>query len=481
MKTDTQVWQPALRFLSTDNAEEIHSTAMEILEDIGQRVMHPEAIELLKTAGCEIEGDTVKISSELVKQCVESAPKNISVFNREGEPAMDLGGRRAYFGTGSDLNNTLDSVSGDRHKSLLEDVRRVARVCDALPNIDFVMSSAHPSDIPPERAFLESFFAMVSNTSKPTVATAAGRKDLAGIWEIARIVRGGGGNLKDKPYFVYYGEPVSPLRHSFDSLDKLLFCAEKAIPAIYSPAPISGSTAPVTIAGHIAQGLAECFCGLAIHQLRNPDAPFLMGMGAAVLDMQTGQCSYNAPEYLMAYMGTIEMSHYYNLPSWGYAGTSDSQVPDGQATFEAGLLSFLSTFAGANLNHDVGYLDFGLTGSLEMMVISNEQIGMIRRMKQGIPVNKDTLAIDAIREAAPKANFLTHKHTRKHLRKTQWRPEITNRLGYDGWIKAGKPTYVGRAAKKLGDILDTHKPIPLPNDMAQEIEKSVLKSWRAEA
>jgi trimethylamine--corrinoid protein Co-methyltransferase len=140
----------------------------------------------------------------------------------------------------------------------------------------------------------------------------------------------------------------------------------------------------MTVAGHVVQGLAECFFGLVIHQLTAPGAPFLMGMGAAVLDMATSQCSYNAPEYLMAYMGMVEMSHYFDIPNWGYAGTSDAQIPDGQATFEAGLLTYLSTAAGSNLNHDVGYLDFGLTGSLEMIVIMDEVIDQIRRIQKGI-------------------------------------------------------------------------------------------------
>ncbi len=212
-------------------------------------------------------------------------------------------------------------------------------------------------------------------------------------------------NLRAKPYAIYYGEPVSPLQHAVESVDKLLFCAEKSMPVIYSPAPIAGSTAPMTIAGHVAQGLAECFCGLVIHQLKTPGAPFIMGMGPAVLDMATAQCSYNAPEYLLSYIAIIEMSHFYNLPNWGYAGTTDSQIPDEQATFEAGLETFIAEMAGSNLNHDVGYLDFGRTGSLDMIIILNEVIDQVRRLYRGIPVNDDTLALDVIREVGVGRKF----------------------------------------------------------------------------
>jgi trimethylamine--corrinoid protein Co-methyltransferase len=335
------------------------------------------------------------------------------------------------------------------------------------------MSFAHPSDFPPKRAYLLSFQTMAANSSKPIVCTADSRSDLNEVWEIARILREDEDHLRSKPYAIYYGEPVSPLQFPFASVDKLLFCAEKFMPVIYSPAPIAGSTAPMTIAGHVAQGLAECFCGLVIHQLKAKGAPFIMGVGPAVLDMATAQCSYNAPEYLLAYLTLVEMGHHYNLPNWGYAGTSDSQIPDEQATFEAGLLTFLSEMAGSNLNHDVGYLDFGRTGSLEMIVTLDEIIDQVRRLYRGIPVNDDMLAVDVIREVGPSGDFLSHPHTLKHLMSTQWRPDLISRLGFEKWQAKGSTTLMGRAQKKLQQIMQEHQPVPIPADRAQEIQERV--------
>jgi trimethylamine--corrinoid protein Co-methyltransferase len=314
---------------------------------------------------------------------------------------------------------------------------------------------------------------MAANSVKPIVCTAADRSDLSEIWEIGRILRNGEEALKAKPYAVYYGEPVSPLQHAVESVDKLLFCAEKSMPVIYSPAPIAGSTAPMTVAGHVAQGLAECFCGLVIHQLKTSGAPFIMGMGPAVLDMATAQCSYNAPEYLLSYIAIIEMSHFYNLPNWGYAGTTDSQIPDAQAAFEAGLETFIAEMAGSNLNHDVGYLDFGRTGSLDMIIILNEIIDQVRRLYRGIPVNEDTLALDVIREVGSDGNFLVHRHTLEHLQSTQWRPKLINRTGYEKWEASGRISLLQRAQQKLQQILQEHRPIPIPADKARIIQKRV--------
>jgi trimethylamine---corrinoid protein Co-methyltransferase len=466
-------FSPRLNFLSEADKPKLYQAALTLLDEVGMKIQHPEAISVLEAAGCRVDEGWVKIPSQRVEQAIRSAPSNIPIFNREGKQVMDVGGRRSYFGTGSDLENMVDGETLERRPSTLEDIATAARLCDALDNVDFIMSCGYPHDVHPERANLESFSAMVKHSLKPIVTIAVDRADLTEIWEISKIVRGGEETLRAKPYSIHYTEPISPLKHPRSSLNKLLFCAKTGMPVIYSPAPIAGSTAPMTIAGHVVQGLAESLCGLVIHQLKTEGAPFLMGMGPAVLDMATTQCTYNAPEYLMAYMAAVEMSRYLDLPNWGYAGTSDAQIPDGQATFEAGLLTFMSAAAGSNLNHDLGYLDFGLTGSLEMIVILNEIIDQIRRIQRGIPVDDDQIGLSVIAETVQTGHFLTHPHTLKHLRSTQWRPLLMNRHGYSRWNSMGRTSLLERARIRMQGLLDTHEPKPLAPEILAAIETRV--------
>ena len=471
---DSLLQRPALTFLTEDGKEKIHQTALKILAEIGMQVMHEEALDLLIHAGCTVDQQgRVKIPSVIVDKALRSAPGSIRIYDRNGEPAMDLGADRSYFGTGSDLLYSHDPGGSSRHRSLLQDVRRGALVCDALSNIDFIMSFAHPSDVPPRKAYLKGFQAMAESSTKPIVCTAEGRGDLEKIWEIALILRGAETEARSKPYFIHYAEPTSPLKHPFDSLDKLLFCAEKGIPVVYSPAPMAGATAPITIPGHVAQGLAECLCGLVIHQLKRRESPYIMGVGPAVMDMTTAQSSYNAPEYYLGYVAYVEMTHHYNLPSWGYAGTSDSQLPDEQASFEAGMCTLFSSLTGANLNHDVGYLDFGRTGSLEMIVLCDEMIGMMRRLRRGMSIDEEALAEDVIREAGLKGDYLSHAHTMKHFSDIQWRPALLNRKGYDRWKQGGSKTLLERARERLHKILETHQPLPIPAEKARAIAQLV--------
>ena len=463
-----------LTYLSDADKTAIYEAALEIIGSIGMRVLHPEALELLRATGCGVTGpDLVTIPRELVEKARSTAPAMIEVFDRAGEHAMSLGRHNSYFGTGSDLMSTYDIETGERRPSALADVARAARLCDALPNIDFVMSCAHPNDIEPRRSYLESFKAMVSNTTKPMVMTSEHAGDLAVMCAVAEALRGGPDELAAKPYFTVYLEPVSPLSHPVESIDKLLFCADHGIPAIYSPAPLAGGTAPITVAGHTCQGVAESLFGLVIHQLRKPGAPFLFGIGPAVLDMATSQSSYNAPEYLMTFLCQIEMARWLDLPNWGYGGTSDSQVVDAQAGMEIGELAFLCLAAGSNLNHDVGYLDFGLTASLELIVIVDEYISLNRKLFAGVEVTPATLAVDVVRDVGPGGDFLAHRHTAKNVRTAQWRPTIINRQGHVRWAEEGGLDLAEKARRKALKLLEMHEPAPLPAELAARIDALV--------
>jgi trimethylamine--corrinoid protein Co-methyltransferase len=463
-----------LTYLSETDKAAIYEAALEIMETVGQRVHHAGALELLRDAGCTVtEPDLVCVPRKLVEQARATAPNMIEVFDRTGAPAMSLGGYNAYFGNGSAVTSVYDVDTGEHRPTVLGDGVEAARLCDALPMIDFVMAYAHPGGVDPHVALLESFRAMAVNTTKPLVAVAENAADLEVMWRIACELRGGAEELRAKPYFALYVEPTSPLRHPVESVDKLMLCADWGVPAVYSTSPLAGGTAPITVAGHIAQGTAESLFGLVIHQLRKPGAPFLFGIGPAVLDMGTMQSAYNAPEYLMGYLCAIEMARWLDVPNWGYAGTTDSQVIDAQAGMEAAELTFLSLAAGSNLNHDIGYIDYGMTASLELIVIMDEYLALNRRIFAGVEVTPETLAVDTIRQVGPGGDFLGSKHTAKHVRTAQWRPTIINRQGYVRWQEEGGLDLREKARFKALKILETHRPEPLAADTAARIDALV--------
>jgi len=462
-----------IAYLTDDDKAAIYEAALEIMVTIGQRVHHPEALELLRAAGAEVEDDLVKVPRELVEKARRTALPVVDVYGRTGDHAMALGRTNSYFGNGSAVTSVYDLETGEHRPTTLADGVMAARLCDALPQVDFVMAYAHPGDHDPHVALLESFRVMVKNTTKPLCVVAENRRDLEVMTDVAAAVRGGHAELAAKPYFVLYLEPTSALNHPVESMDKLLFCADHSIPAIYSPAPLAGGTAPITIAGQVAQGTAESLFGLVIHQLRKPGAPFLFGIGPAVLDMATSQSSYNAPEYLMGYVCAVELARWLDLPNWGYAGTTDAQVIDAQAGMESAELTLLSLAVGSNLNHDLGYLDFGMTGSLDLVVLTDEFLALNRKLFAGVEVTPETLAVDVVRDVGPGGDFLSHRHTAKNVRKAQWRPTIINRQGHVRWEEEGGLDLKEKARLKALKLLAEHEPAPLDTAVAARIDELV--------
>ena len=274
--------------------------------------------------------------------------------------------------------------------------------------------------------------------------------------------------MAERPTLLLYSEPSTPLQHSRDATDKMLFCARARIPVTHSPAPMMGGTAPVTLAGAVALGNAEALSSLVMHQLQQPGAPFLYGHGVHHLDMKEMVSVYGAPEFQLARVMAAEMGRFYGLPVWGYSGHSDSKVLDGQAAADAQFSVLVALLAGTNLNHDVGYLESGLAVSPEYIVLTDEIIRMTRAFVAGVQFDDDALAVEAIAAVGPGGEFLSHDHTLRHWREL-WVPHFFDRQRLDKWREAGSPILNDRLREYTIDLMNSHRPPPLPAAVESEI------------
>jgi len=288
---------------------------------------------------------------------------------------------------------------------------------------------------------------------------------------------GGMEALRLNPTLVLYSEPSTPLKHSETATGKLLFMAEAGLPIVHSPAPMMGGTAPVTLAGAVALGNAEVLSSLVMHQLKRPGAPFVYGQGLHHMDMKTMISVYGAPEYQLARVLVMELGRYYHLPTWGYAGHSDSCAMDEQAAIDSAFSVLVALMTGTHLAHDVGYLEAGLTTSPEMIVLTAENISMMRAFMKGVTLDAETLALDVIHAVGPGGDFLTHKHTLKHFRE-MWQPTLISRQRMEDWLSGGKKRLGERLREKTLSLMAEHKPEPLPNAVRAEIDY-ILKEGSA--
>ena len=475
---------PTIRMLSDEQVEAIHHTSLDILSRTGIVMKNEAGRELLLEAGAWESEGRIKLPPHLVMDAIASAPPRIPMFNRLGELTMPLeagAGRPppVFFGPGSDCPFTIDVETGERRKATAEDVRRIAQLCDGLDQIDFIMSMGTPSDVPPLDHYLYSFINMIRGSVKPNVYTANNRGDMEDMYRIACAVAGGETELREKPFMMLYAEAISPLLFNDESVDKLLFCAEKGIPVTYPPSPNTGGGGPITLAGALALGNAECLVGLVLTQLVRPGTPFLYGMNTAALDMKSAIVSYGSPEWPLGMAACTDLARYYNLPVWGTAGATDSKVVDAQAGIEATVSVMTAFLTRCNLVHDVGYIEYGTTSSMEMLVVVDEIIREVRYVMGGVEVSQRTLAREAIHRAKPGGGFLSDDHTLDNWKWAQWRPALIDRMRYDRWVEAGRQDMTARANERARQILAEHQVPPLP-EAAEEVIAEVLKERETE-
>jgi trimethylamine--corrinoid protein Co-methyltransferase len=462
---------PRLSMFSQEQCETIHRASLEILRRTGVRVYHDEALDLLcQTDALVTDENLVHFPPGLVEWALKQAPSRVALCRRgSNQVAAPLEGWQVNFGPGSDCPNYLDPQTGEHRPFTAADVIDCIHVVDALPELSFCMSMGIPSDLKTANVYRQQFALMLEHTTKPIVFVCDDRADCEAIAAMAAAAGGGMEQLRLNPTLLLYSEPSTPLKHSETATSKLLYMAQQSLPIVHSPAPMMGGTAPVTLAGGLALGNAEVLSSLVMHQLKRPGAPFVYGSGLHHMDMKTTISVYGAPEFQLARIAVAEMGRFYKLPTWGYAGHSDSCAMDEQAAADAAFSVLVALLAGNNLVHDVGYLEAGLTTSPEMIVFTAEMISMMRCFIGGMSLDVDSLALEVIHKVGPGGDFLTAKHTLKHFRDL-WQPMLLNRQRADNWIAEGSKQLGQRLKEKTITIIEEHQSEPLPDNVREEID-----------
>jgi trimethylamine--corrinoid protein Co-methyltransferase len=331
-----------------------------------------------------------------------------------------------------------------------------------------------PDDVPVETYERHQMAVMLLDTRKPIVFVGTNLASTVDSIEMASIVAGGLASLQLKPCVINYVNVVSPLRHSREGLQRLLYAAERNLPSIYLPGNRRGIDSPITAAGALAMGNAGQLAGLVLSQIKREGSPFIRGNPAwGELDMSVMVDVYASPEADRP--AGWDLAHHYGVPIFGTAGCSDAKVFDAQAAAEASLSILLHAVSGANLVHDIGYLDCAMTGSLELVAFCDEIIEWVRRYTRRVEINEETLALDVIDQVGPDGTFLDTEHTLQHVRE-EWRPRLIDRRSYQRWAERGATTLQQRANQKVRQILETHCAEPFPEDVVAAVRAIVQRT-----
>ena len=476
MFTDELYFKPRLQVINDDQIAQLHMATLDVLERTGIKLTHQKALELLADAGATVHGDRVKIPSWLVEDAIRKAPKRVVLGKRTGERTVTLERDKSYFGPSLDCIDYMDPVTHERTRFNSDHVETTAALCDALPGFDWCMTIGMADDVDANIADRVVARQTLQYCEKPLVFCCKDTNSVKDIHEMALLMCGGQEAFENAPCLVHYSEPISPLVYYDPAVDKILFCAEKKIPLINFPAPQACGSAPATFAGTLVQASAESLSGLVIHQLARPGAPFIYGAFTTIMDMRTSIFSYGAPELSLMTAALAQMAQHYRLPFFGTAGATDAKFCDAQAGAEAAFQCLSAAAAGSGLVHDCSsWMDHGNLVSPEFMVLVNDIVTSVQHYMKGIPITRETLALDVIHKVGPGGHYLQEKHTMDHFREIKY-SDLFERDIYEKWKGKGEKRMEQRLQELTIEKMK-HRPAPLDGKVTQELDR-MQAAWK---
>lgn len=464
----TSARRPMLEVLDPPLLQRIVAEALDVLGKVGVFVESDEALALLADGGARVDPASRRalLSEELVWRSVRSAPSAVSIFSRDGEPALRLEGLNVHFNPGSAAIRILDAETGRARSPVTSDVVALARLADALPHLDAQSTALVPADVPQAIADRYRLLLVLLNSSKPVVTGTFTRDGLAVMQQMLAVVAGSDRALRERPMAIFDVCPSSPLRWSSLGAESLAAFARWGVPAEIVSAPLLGATAPLSLAGALVQHTAENLSGVVLHQLAAAGSPVIYGGSPAVFDMRYGTAAVASVETALVACAYAQIGRFLGLPTHGYLGLSDAKLVDAQAGLESGIGAVVAALAGLNVVSGAGMLEFESCQSLEKLAIDDEICGMARRLVRGIEPRGEPLAEDLRGDLSDGRLFLTSPATLQWLRHEIAFPgRLIDRQPRETWQAGGGEGIVQRARQRVRDLLAHHQPQPLPDDV----------------
>jgi trimethylamine--corrinoid protein Co-methyltransferase len=467
-----------IEVFSKDEIEEIHSGSLKLLSNVGMKVDAHDARILLKEHGAEVDDKSVfvKFPESLIKEKLKTVPKQFTLHGPDGRFNFEVNTENTVFATiGTPVRIYDPSEKKGVRKTILSDTIQQIKVVDALENIHCSHVDVWPNDLSYITVHVHCIYQWAKNTKKPYGLGCFGKLASTDMIKMTSLIAGGDEELIKKPRLVGFMNPTSPLHLPIIMTNGFSVFTKYKQPTIIAPEALAGASAPVTLAGLLTQTNAEILGSIVLSQVYNSGAPIFYGTVSHITDMRTGNSAMGSPEMGLITAGIAQLARYYKIPSRGPGGCSDSKVLDLQNGFERLLTLILATQAGINYITMGGTYEATLVESLELLTIDDELAGMVKRAKEGITVNEDTIALEVIEKVATSdkkgVNFLAERHTRDFMRSELFFPKLSDRNRRTTWFKKGAKDIITRAREKVDQILQDHT----PNDLPKELEDKLLK------
>ncbi len=465
-----------LEILTTEEVQKIHDATLWIIEHVGVRFPSERALEIWESCGATVDREKkiVRARPNLIEDALKKCPPKYDLAARDPQQDCKLDGNHVYLGTDGCGVEVIDIETGQKRTSCLSDVRDISRVADGTEEVGFHWVPVSAQDTPVESRGLHEIKTIWENSTKhvQTESIYSVPEAKAAI-EMAALLVGGKGKLRERPVLSLMQCTAPPLGHDGGSLDAALLAAEVGIPTGFMTMAACLTTGPATMAGNLAVGNAEVIAGTALLQLAYPGAPVFYAAAQTASDLRTGAYTGGGPEDFLFGAATNILSDFYNIPLSMGAFATGAKEPNWQAGLEGVMSSFMASVVMSDMLLGCGFLHGSRIWSYAEMMMDCEIFSIIHKMMQGIVVDEETLALDAIAAVGPGGHFLAQKHTKKHMREI-FLPHFMDRRPYSAW-ETNKDDARDWALARARKTLKEHQPDPLDPKISEEMAR-IIKS-----
>lgn len=411
-----------LVFLSKEEEDLVHESSLESLRDIGMLIRSEQTLKMLGDAGADVDfrSRVVKFPEEMVKEALSKAPKSIRLCARDSKHDMEIPVAGPPFVATTGLGVYIrDMDSGEKKPSTRKDIADFIRLADALDGVDFVWTSLTANDVPQMSHGLHELWTALQSTTKhvngvSVMGTADSRKQV----ELGALIAGGEDELRKRPLFSVICCSIAPLSFEGGAVEGMVELVKAGIPVMSMSMSLPGGSSPVTLAGTIVNANTENLASLVITQTAAPGSPHIYCSSSAPISMKTGIIAYMVPEHSIIAAGLGQMARRYGLPSMvGEWGINDKEAPGIPHSFSEVMGVALSSMANSDLVSGIGGIDAVKGASFEQAVIESYVWENVKGFQRWFDVNRDTIALDVVKQVGHGNTFLTNMHTAKNFKK----------------------------------------------------------------
>ena len=458
--------------LTPEQVEKIHSASLEILEKVGMLVRNEKAQQIFARHGCLVDSDThiVRFPPAVVEEFRALFPPTFTFHGRDPKYDRSLPQDGPVVVTASSAPNIIDPVTGKERRSTSADIARIAHLVQESPGYDVFSVSTLADDAPPKQFSLSRLYPALKYCLKPVRINSTDLEDSEMILRLGFEIAGGEAAYREHPFITHHFCPVvSPLTMDYASTEMLIYFCEQQLPVYPTIVPNAGLTSPMSLAGTLAQGNAEFLAAACLMQMVHPGTPLIYATLPTVADMRSGAYASGGIECGMLHMACAQMARYYNVPTGGYVGLTNSKLNDAQAGYETGMSSTAGVLAGMDMLNMNGLLDALKVFDFGKAIIDDEIALMLKRIKQGFDFGEAELGLDVIAQIGPGGSFMVHPHTIKRMKTTGLLTKIADRNTRENWENKGSQDTHARAMLRVREILKRPSSAGFPPEVDERI------------